>query len=116
MIHGLYVEAAAPRGDLVASADVIGMEKLDVRRMTRSAKGTIGKPGVNVAAKSGLNRALPDASFGIFRRLIGEKAESAARRVVDVEARYSSQECSKCGTIAERGAGDPATSAVGARE
>jgi putative transposase len=85
---------------IVASADVIGLEELNLRGMTRSAKGTIERPGRNVAAKSGLNRAMLDAGFGILRRLIGEKAESAVRRIVDVDARFSSQTCSKCGTIA----------------
>ena len=79
---------------IVASADVIVTEKLNLRGMMRSAKGTVEKPGRNVAAKTGLNRVLLDAGFGILRRLIGEKAESAVRRVVDVEASYSSQECS----------------------
>jgi putative transposase len=88
--------------EIVNGADVIGAEKLNLRAMTRSAKGTIERPGVNVGAKAGLNRALLDAGFGILRRLIGEKAESAVRRVVDVESRYSSQECSNCGTIAAK--------------
>jgi putative transposase len=87
---------------IVSSADVIGLEELNLRGMTRSAKGTIEKPGRNVAAKSGLNRALLDVGFGILRRLIGEKAERAVRRMVDVEARYSSQECSRCGMIAAK--------------
>jgi putative transposase len=87
---------------IVASADVIGLEKLNLRGMTRSARGTVEKPGRKVAAKRGLNRVLLDAGFGILRRLIGEKAESAMRQVIDVEARYSSQECSKCGTIAAK--------------
>jgi len=87
---------------IVASADVIVTEKLNLRGMTRSAKGTLCEPGRHVAAKSGLNRVLLDAGFGILRRLIGEKAESAVRRVVDVEARYSSQECSQCGTTAAK--------------
>jgi putative transposase len=81
---------------IVASADVIGVEKLNLRGMTRSAKGTIEEPGRNVAAKSGLNRAMLDAGFGILRRLIGEKAERAVRRIVDVDARYSSQTCGHC--------------------
>ena len=37
---------------IVRSADVIGMEKLNLRAMTRSAKGTVEAPGRNVAAKS----------------------------------------------------------------
>jgi putative transposase len=85
---------------IVASADVIVLEALNVRGMTRSAKGTVAVPGSGVAAKSGLNRALLDASFGRLATLIREKAESAVRRVVSVEARFSSQECSQCGHIA----------------
>ena len=57
---------------------------------------------VDVAAKRGRNRALLDASFGTLRRLIGEKAESARSPSVDVEAKYSSRECSRCGTIAAK--------------
>ena len=85
---------------LVDSADVIALEALNLRSMTRSAKGTIEVPGRNVAAKSGLNRALLDASFGKLATLIREKAAYAVRKVVVVEARFSSQECSQCGHIA----------------
>ncbi|TAM65351.1 MAG: transposase [Microbacteriaceae bacterium] len=85
---------------LVNSADVVALEALNLRSMTRSAKGTIEKPGTNVVAKAGLNRVLLDASFGLLHRLIVEKAESAARRVVLVDPRYSSQTCSRCGHVA----------------
>jgi putative transposase len=81
---------------LVRSAEVIGLEDLRVADMTRSAKGSVEKPGRNVAAKSGLNRVMLDAGFGILRRLIGEKAEYAARRIINVESRYSSQTCRRC--------------------
>jgi putative transposase len=76
------------------------LEKLNVRGMTRSAKGSVAAPGRNVAAKRGLNWALLHASFGRLATLIRENAESAVRRVVSVEARFSSQECSKCGQTA----------------
>ena len=107
-----------------------------MRAMTRSAKGTVERPGVNVRAKSGLNRVLLDAGFGLLERLISEKAEEAARVVVRVEARFSSKDvfavrirlCEKpvekalllrslwsegpCGR--QCGAGDPSASAVSA--
>lgn len=54
---------------LVAGADVIALEALTLRAMTRSAKGTLEQPGSNVAAKAGLNQALLDASFGLLHRL-----------------------------------------------
>jgi len=87
---------------IVRSADVIGVEALNLRTMTRSARGTPEQPGRNVAAKAGLNRVMLDASFGQFARLIGEKAEEAARTIVRVDPRFSSQECSRCGHVAAR--------------
>jgi putative transposase len=86
--------------EIVNSAGVIGLEALNLRAMTRSAKGTVENPGANVAAKSALNRRMLDAGFGQFERLITEKAEEAARVVVRVDARFSSQECSHCGPLA----------------
>jgi putative transposase len=86
--------------ELVRGAGCIGLEELRVRAMTRSAKGTVARPGRSVRAKAGLNRRLLDAGFGMLRRLIGEKAEYAGRQVIEVEARFSSQECSRCEHVA----------------
>jgi putative transposase len=85
---------------IVNGAGVIALEKLNLRGMTRSAKGTIERPGCNVRAKAGLNRRMLDASFGLLRQLIVEKVEETARPVVEVDARFSSQECSRCGHVA----------------
>jgi putative transposase len=41
-----------------------------------------------------------DAGFGLLRQMIVAKAEEAARTLVEVESRFSSQECSRCGHIA----------------
>jgi len=87
---------------LIRSADVIALEDLKVRNMTRSARGTSEAPGRNVAAKSGLNRVILDAGFGMLRDLIGEKAEYAARRVIEVEAKFSSRTCRHCGHVSAR--------------
>jgi len=85
---------------IVDGAGVLALEQLNLRGMTRSAKGSLERPGRNVAAKRGLNRRLLDAGFGLLRQLIVEKAEEAARTVVEVDARFSSQECSRCGQVA----------------
>jgi putative transposase len=79
---------------------VIALEKLSLRAMTRSAKGSVECPGRNVRAKAGLNRRLLDSGFGLLRQMIVAKAEEAARTVVEVESRFSSQECSHCGHVA----------------
>ena len=85
---------------LVNGADVIALEKLSLRAMTRSAKGSVERPGRNVRAKAGLNRVVLDSGFGLLRQMIVAKAEEAARTVVEVAARFSSQECSRCGHVA----------------
>jgi putative transposase len=87
---------------IVGMADAIALEQLHVRRMTRSAKGTAEQPGRNVRAKAGLNRRVLDSGFGLLRQMIVSKAEEAARTVVEVDARYSSQTCSACGHVARK--------------
>jgi putative transposase len=82
---------------IVGRFDRIVLEALNLRGMTRTAKGTSEEPGVGVRAKAGLNRALLDAGFGMLASLIREKAAYAARTVIEVDARYSSQTCSACG-------------------
>jgi putative transposase len=53
---------------LVDSADCIALKSLTLKNMTRSAKGTIEKPGRNVRAKAGLNRVILDSGFGSCNR------------------------------------------------
>jgi putative transposase len=82
---------------LVDTYDGIAMEALNLRGMTRSARGTIEKPGRNVKAKSALNRRMLDASFGLLQQMIAYKAASAGTTMVAVDPRFSSQTCWKCG-------------------
>ena len=84
---------------IVQRFDRIALESLRLRSMTRSAKGTPERPGVGVRAKAGLNRALLDAGFGMLVTMIREKAAYAARTVIEVDARYSSQTCAACGHV-----------------
>lgn len=81
---------------LAQTFDVIGVEDLDVKAMTRSAKGTLDQPGRNVAQKAGLNREiLANCWSGLVQRL----EHKASGRVVHVRAAYTSQCCSVCGTV-----------------
>jgi putative transposase len=86
---------------LIERYDLIAMEDLRLTAMTRSAAGTIDQPGRNVAAKSGLNRALLDAGLGQLGTLIREKAAWAARTVIGVDAKYTSQTCAQCHHVAK---------------
>jgi putative transposase len=85
---------------IVRQYDLIVLERLELRSMVRSARGTIEVPGTKVRAKAGLNRSLLDAGFGMLARLIREKAEYAARTVIAVDARYTSQTCAACKHVA----------------
>ncbi len=83
--------------DVVARAETIFVEDLKVRNMVRSAAGTADEPGVNVAAKRGLNRGMHDAAISILYGMIRYKAASAGGRVVSVDPRNTSTDCSECG-------------------
>lgn len=77
----------------------IFVEALNVKSMTRSARGTVDEPGVNVAAKAGLNRAILDAGWSRFVEMLQYKAVPEGARVVEIPAHYSSQTCSACGVV-----------------
>ncbi|MFJ4547845.1 RNA-guided endonuclease InsQ/TnpB family protein [Streptomyces sp. NPDC088817] len=81
---------------LARSYDLVRFEKLNIKNMTASAKGTIEQPGRNVRAKAGLNRAILAQGWGLLRRRTQEKAPG---RVEDVPAQYTSLRCSACGWI-----------------
>jgi putative transposase len=83
--------------DLARRFDVIRVEDLDVRAMTRSARGTIEQPGVGVAQKRGLNRAIRGSGWG---QLVTRLQHKALGRVEQIPAAYTSQRCSACGHIA----------------
>lgn len=85
---------------LVRHHDLIAHEDLRIANMTRSASGTVEEPGVNVAQKSGLNRSILDAGWGVFLNVLHAKAESAGRVVVEVDPRNTSRTCPACGHCA----------------
>src|SRR5205823_2230787 len=53
-------------------------------------------------AKAGLNKSISDAAWSEFRKILTQKAESAARVVVNVNPAYTSQDCSGCGYRAKK--------------
>jgi putative transposase len=84
---------------LVDTYDVIVLENLAVANMTRSAAGTLETPGVNVAAKSGLNRSVLDAGWAQFATILAAKVEETGRQIVKVDPRHTSQTCHDCGHV-----------------
>lgn len=76
-------------------------EDLKTANMTRSAKGTAEQPGVSVAAKSGLNRAILDRGWHQFEAFLAYKLEANGGELIKVLAAYTSQTCSACGSISK---------------
>jgi putative transposase len=75
----------------------IAVEDLSIANMTRSAKGTVDRPGPKVKQKSGLNREVLDTSPATLIAMIAYKAERAGGRFVKIDARGTSQTCAECG-------------------
>jgi putative transposase len=75
-----FVHQTARR--LVNRYGVIAVEKLNVKGMVKN----------HCLAKS-----ISDASWSMFRTVLTQKAESAARKVIAVDPAYTSQDCSVCG-------------------
>jgi len=88
--------------ELVESYDFIAAEDLKVKNMTKSAKGTLAKPGKNVKAKSGLNRSILSQGWSIFLKMLEYKSDWYGKRLVKVDPRYTSQTCNKCGYVSKK--------------
>ncbi|MEV4470625.1 RNA-guided endonuclease InsQ/TnpB family protein [Nonomuraea salmonea] len=86
---------------LVRGYDVIVYEDLRITNMSRSASGTIEAPGRNVAQKTGLNRSILDAGWGVFLTVLACKAESAGRELIAVNPAGTSRTCARCGHCAK---------------
>jgi putative transposase len=82
--------------DIARRFDMIRVEDLHIRNMTRSAKGTAGAPGRNVRQKAGLNREILRSGWGLLARRLEDKAPG---RVEKIRPAFTSQRCSACGHV-----------------
>ena len=80
--------------DIASGYDVAYVEKLNIRGMTKSAKGTEERPGKNVKAKAVLNRKVLASAWGTLELCLNYKME--VRRVPPA---YTSQTCHQCGHV-----------------
>ena len=76
--------------------DLIRVEDLQIKNMTRSAKGTRNDPGRNVRAKAGLNRGILRSGWGLLVRRLEDKAPG---RMEKISPAFTSQRCSACGQV-----------------
>lgn len=83
----------------IAFSETICLEKLDVKELTKSGRGTIKNPGNAVKEKSERNRRNLDHSPYEFRRQIEYKSRDRGGQVISVDPAYTSQRCNKCGHV-----------------
>lgn len=75
---------------------IVCIEDLQVRDMSKAAAGSVGKPGRNVRAKSGLNRCILDQGWFEFRRQLEYKQAWRGGLVVAVPPGNTSRRCPAC--------------------
>ena len=76
---------------------IVCIEDLKIQNMSKSATGSVEKPGRNVRAKSGLNRSILDQGWFEFRRQLEYKESWLGGEVITVPARNTSRKCNSCG-------------------
>jgi putative transposase len=92
---------------LASKADVVAFEDLNIQGMRARCKPkkdeVTGKYlKNNQKAKSQLNKAISDAAWYDLKLKTQHQASKLGGLVIDVPARFSSQECSKCGYVSKK--------------
>ena len=80
---------------------LVCIEDLQVKNMSRSAKGNRKQPGKKVAQKSGLNRSILDQGWGEFRRQLEYKAQWNGGILLAVPPHNTSRTCPCCGYVSK---------------
>ena len=80
---------------------LVCVEDLQVQNMSSSAKGDTKKPGKNVRAKSGLNKAILDQGWGEFRRQLDYKVGWHGGMLLAVPAHNTSRTCPCCSHVSK---------------
>jgi len=92
---------------LVRDHDLICHEALQIRNMTKRAKPVSDLENAGQflpngqAAKTGLNKAILDAGWGVFLSVLTAKAEKAGRELIAVNPANTSRTCPHCGHCAK---------------
>ncbi|AQR64283.1 transposase [Aquaspirillum sp. LM1] len=108
-IQRIHTRIANTRKDFLHKAScqisqnhaMIAIEDLQVRNMSKSAKGNSEQHGKRVKQKSGLNRSILDQGWCEFRRQLEYKAAWNGGFVVAVPPQYTSQTCPCCGHVSK---------------
>ena len=106
-VQRIHIRIANARRDYLHKAStaisknhaMVAIEDLQIKNMSRSAKGTVEEPGTKVRAKAGLNRSILDQGWREFRRQLEYKIEWAGGLLVAVPAMNTSRTWPCCGHV-----------------
>ena len=106
-VQRIHAHIANARNDFLHKASntisknhaMIAVEGLQVRNMSRSAKGSAETPGRNVRAKSGLNKSILDQGWFEFRRQLEYKTAWRGGFFAAVPPQNTSRTCPCCSHI-----------------
>ena len=91
---------------LLSKFDLIVHEKLNIRGMIRRPKPKQDENGKylpnNAGAKAGLNKSIADAGWYKFTEILAYKALAPGKKVLAINPKMTSQNCSNCGEIVEK--------------
>lgn len=82
---------------LVTSAAYLAFEELDITSLTKSARGTEDRPGLNVAVRSRITRHLLDAGLRGLAEKIAYKAPRYGSTLIVIDKGEATSKCAKCG-------------------
>lgn len=87
---------------IAESAGTVVFERLEIKKMTRSKRGTVDKPGEDVGVKTELNRRILESGWGRLGDLTAYKVAERGGTFVKEPPAFISQECPACGCVDER--------------
>lgn len=87
--------------NILSENQTVKVENLQIKNMSKKAKGTIENPNMRASAKSGLNRSILQQSWGRFFEFLEYKLKRNGGELIRVNPQFTSQTCSCCGHISK---------------
>src|SRR6056300_472118 len=84
---------------IVRRYDKIIIEDLNIKNMTKSNKGNLERPGVQVKEQSLLNQKVLNAALGQNKIYIDYKTKYKGKKLIEIDPKNTSITCTECGNI-----------------
>ena len=78
------------------SQAIVVVEDVKIKKMTKSASGTVENPGTNIKQKSKLNKSILDQGWFMFKTMLEYKLKWLGGQLIKINPAYTSQTCNIC--------------------